>query len=656
MTTPVLGLPEVTDGQASQGAIHNEALRELMVKTVRVLSRTTTAQPGSPADGDAYILAATHTGSSWGGFSTNQIAHYIGGVWEPYTPAEGWSVRVNDEDVRVEYDGSSWGLQSGLPRWPCVAVSSSTFSVTSAHRGRVLVCDTSASNITLNLLAVASAGNDFVFAVKKKSASNTLTIDPSGAELIDDVTNLALTDDEDSRIVVCDGSEWHSIGGGGSGGGGGLTLPLSDLNAIFKNDADPSKTVKVSLAGLTTATERTATFPDKDGVFAYVDDIPAGGTSSNQLGENSASHNGALYAYYGGYARTLSGLVFVPGGTVLLQDSADNYVEYAPDSGVTANTTGFSADAFPMAVATVGAGSPTTITAVVDKRTWITVTEADPAICGGRLTLETAVPVSTTDQTAKTTIYFTPYKGNRIALYTGSSWTQFAFSEISIALGTLTSGKNYDVFAYNNAGSVALEFSAAWTTDTARADALTLLDGAYVKSSNNTRRYLGTFRTTATTTTEDSAAKRFVWNMYNRVQRKLLKQESTDSWTYSTAAFRQTNASAANQVEVVVGSAEDLMELEAGNIVTNSGATNRSVVTGIGISSTTVNSADIISPASCTVNAVGIPRAKLSRIPSLGYSYYAWLEYGAGADTQTWRGDSGAPTLNQTGIIGQVPC
>lgn len=40
----------------------------------------------------------------------------------------------------------------------------------------------------------------------------------------------------------------------------------------------------------------------------------------------------------------------------------------------------------------------------------------------GRLTLTTGTPITTSDVTASTSVYFTPYKGNRIALFNGCSW------------------------------------------------------------------------------------------------------------------------------------------------------------------------------------------------------------------------------------------
>lgn len=88
-------------------------------------------------------------------------------------------------------------------------------------------------------------------------------------------------------------------------------------------------------------------------------------------------------------------------------------------------------------------------------------TQVDTTICNGRLTLESGTAVSTTDQTAKTTLYFTPFHGNRIGLKSGSSWDLYSFSEISLSLSGYIKGAVYDIFAYLNSGTPALE-SLAW--------------------------------------------------------------------------------------------------------------------------------------------------------------------------------------------------
>lgn len=142
-------------------------------------------------------------------------------------------------------------------------------------------------------------------------------------------------------------------------------------------------------------------------------------------------------------------------------------------------------------------------------------------IPGGRLTLTSGTPVTTSDVTGATSIYYTPYVSNVISLWTGARWQPIEFSEYTLALGTLSSGKPYDVFAYLSSGALACEVL-VWTNDTTRATAITLQDGRYCKSGAKDRLYLGTFYTTATTTTEDSLAKRFLWNMYNRTPKACL--------------------------------------------------------------------------------------------------------------------------------------
>ncbi len=180
------------------------------------------------------------------------------------------------------------------------------------------------------------------------------------------------------------------------------------------------------------------------------------------------------------------------------------------------------------------------------------------SICDGRLTLESGVPVSVTSQSAKTTVYFTPYVGNKIALYNGSSWDIVTFTEGSVAVPSTTSTP-FDVFVYNNSGTATLE-TVNWTNDTTRATALVKQDGVYVKSGATTRRYLGTGRTTTVSgQCEDSVNKRFLWNYYNRVNRNIKTNNTTASWTYGTHAWREWN-NGTGQVrgQFIVGVSEEV--------------------------------------------------------------------------------------------------
>lgn len=140
---------------------------------------------------------------------------------------------------------------------------------------------------------------------------------------------------------------------------------------------------------------------------------------------------------------------------------------------------------------------------------------------GGRLTLESGVPVSSTDQADKTTLYYTPHVSNLISLYDGSDWDAVEFSELSLDISGFTASKPYDIFCYNNSGTATLE-GLVWTNDTTRATALTLQDGVLVKTGATTRRYLGTIYMQADQKCDDTVTNRGVWNMYNQVTRHLL--------------------------------------------------------------------------------------------------------------------------------------
>jgi hypothetical protein len=175
----------------------------------------------------------------------------------------------------------------------------------------------------------------------------------------------------------------------------------------------------------------------------------------------------------------------------------------------------------------------------------------------GRLTLESGVPISTSDQTAKTTIYYTPYIGDVIALHDGTYWSLIKFSEINIAVPASTS-QMYDVFCYNDSGTATLELL-AWTNDTTRATELTRQNGVLVKNGDSTRRYLGSMRTTGISgETEDSTAARFVWNYYNRIHNVARKFDNS-SHAYNSTTWRAWNNNTGNIAEFIIGVMEDVI-------------------------------------------------------------------------------------------------
>lgn len=76
-----------------------------------VLDRDLSTPPGSPADGDAYLVAAGGSGD-WAGQDEN-IAYWDGTAWVFYTPNEGWYCDVLDEDKLYRFDGTAWAEYLG---------------------------------------------------------------------------------------------------------------------------------------------------------------------------------------------------------------------------------------------------------------------------------------------------------------------------------------------------------------------------------------------------------------------------------------------------------------------------------------------------------------------------------------------------------------
>jgi len=274
---------------------------------------------------------------------------------------------------------------------------------------------------------------------------------------------------------------------------------------------------------------------------------------------------------------------------------------------------------------------------------------------GGRLTLESGVPVSTADQTAKTALYYTPFIHDRVrVLSAGSVIREFQFTEITLNAPALTNALPYDVFLYDNAGTLTME-ALVWTNTTTRATALAWQAGlGYVKSGATTRFYLGTIFASDTNKMEDSAAKRFVWNAYNRVRRPVSVHDSTDSWTYTTATWRQKRATTTNQFACVCGlagtSVASLVEMA-------SPAPSTTAVLlrcGIGYDATNARATGERNASTYNTPAgVVIPiQAHLDHCPGIGYHYYAELEYSTASGTSTWYGDAGAASDLQTGMSG----
>lgn len=283
----------------------------------------------------------------------------------------------------------------------------------------------------------------------------------------------------------------------------------------------------------------------------------------------------------------------------------------------------------------------------------------------GRLTLTSGSPIMTADVSSATKVYYTPYVGDRISLYStvSSSWALVSFAQVTADLTGLTANSLYDVFGYNNSGSLALE-TLLWTSSTARATALSVLNGVYVRDVAPSRLYLGTIGITSTGQSEftmtpaasagGAANKLFVWNAYNRVLINAINRDSTDSWTYGTAAWRVKNNNTNNIIRFVSGLSGDSIGGNHTSAAQGSvGSTTLHI--GIGYDSTTAFASGSTPSGGAAVAGDVMPRtAILSMGAVLGMHYIAALEYGNASGTSTFFGDGAIPLVLQGALTVQL--
>lgn len=290
---------------------------------------------------------------------------------------------------------------------------------------------------------------------------------------------------------------------------------------------------------------------------------------------------------------------------------------------------------------------------------------------GGRLTLATAVSVTSSDQSANTTVYYTPHKSNKVPLFNGTSWVVESFTELSQTTSDTTKSpaavantSNYDVFVWNDSGVLRATRGKIWATDVSRGTGvdtteLELLNGRLVNKysiSNGPAAqrglYVGSIRSNGTATIDDTYTSRHVWNMYNEVDRPMYCVELDDNWNYSTAAYRQANGDPLNKVNFLIGWAGRAVTAQACGRAVNNTSTPRLVSTGIGVDSVTAIAFGALTGTVGVSDSISASmNASVVIIPGIGMHYLAWLEKGNGTDTQTWYGDNGSAD-QRNGISG----
>ncbi len=250
----------------------------------------------------------------------------------------------------------------------------------------------------------------------------------------------------------------------------------------------------------------------------------------------------------------------------------------------------------------------------------------------GRLTLASGSPVMTTTQSAKTTLYYTPFVGDTLPVYDGASMVETTFAELSVLTtdtaknpAAIGASKVNDWFVWNDGGTLRLSHGPDWTNDTTRsaASALVVVNGIWLNSVAITNgpgasrgTYVGTTRSNGSSQLEwivggaasgGTAAALHVWNMYNR-RTALGQATDTASHTYTSGTIRQFGASAGMQVSIVQGMAEEVGQWVFKSEVTLAAVAGAAAIVGVGFDTTT---------------AFSWPRTRIQGPVATAYSYSA---------------------------------
>jgi hypothetical protein len=271
----------------------------------------------------------------------------------------------------------------------------------------------------------------------------------------------------------------------------------------------------------------------------------------------------------------------------------------------------------------------------------------------------------------QTVVYYTPYVGNQIPLYNGTSLVPTTFIEISQATTDATkspaavaANQNYDVFVWSDSGTVRCTRGPAWSSDTARGTGLGTTELQMVQGvltnrfaitngpAANRGTFVGTIRSNASSQIDFTfgaggnggvAGSLNVWNCYNRADIWAFTVD-TISYTYATSTVRQAHGATGNKINFISGLAEDCLiacyTAEIGLIA------SAYIQTGIGLDSITnfmtfggkqIYAAQVNTGTSTSE----VVNTSMNIIPpQLGWHYVAALENSDGTHASTFNNES----------------
>jgi hypothetical protein len=239
-------------------------------------------------------------------------------------------------------------------------------------------------------------------------------------------------------------------------------------------------------------------------------------------------------------------------------------------------------------------GQHEAIELVSDGANWHVKSDANRTVYAGTvkpqgyLTPTSATPIITSDVSAATSIYYTPFMGNLVPVYDGTRWVLYEFSELTLTLASQHLASNiYDVFVFLNSGTLTIGTGPSWADGTSGSvtagscargtgtggAAITRTKGLWLNTAAMTMRngsttysiaasratYVGSLFIDSSAgqvtchTSYGQSRKWGVWNAYNRQPIRLLAGDATASWTYNGGSIRQSRGDTTNKLTTFCG-------------------------------------------------------------------------------------------------------
>jgi hypothetical protein len=205
-------MPYNDEAQDDGEITHNTALGILDAFChLTFVSRSTTAQPGSPNDSDVYLIPSGATGTDWSG-QDDLIGVYLDNDFysgwytnlanDFITPKVGMRAFVEDEDLFIMYDGTEWIPWDNHIRKSADTDRSSTTTTTDDPHLTAPVAASRKYTFEIMVFAIGHSSGDIKFAMSYPAgaviAYAIAAVGGGGVDVLDD--------DSDSAVFALTGT------------------------------------------------------------------------------------------------------------------------------------------------------------------------------------------------------------------------------------------------------------------------------------------------------------------------------------------------------------------------------------------------------------------------------------------------------------------